>query len=176
MTVTTRSRGQDAADSLSDQSLLLPGQWNGPQASAGDFLLPVGTDWVERDVLEIGMEVAERFPNLRVASCECGRCVEEGHFPHAVLELCKDGVTRPVFGFREFGRHIIDRLMEIHLSNDPERKLEEANRKARAEVKRQVDEQRREGLEVVRSALESHKVNWTGPHDMKTDPNARITR
>lgn len=158
---------------LNDASLLLPGQWEQEQlrtASAG-FLLPVGTSWVQRDVLGIADEINARWPNLRVASCGCGHCVERGHAPHAVLEYCRDGVTRPVFTFVRFGRDVIDRLHQIHVSQNPQAQHEAHNEAVRKELKRKADEKMDEGLEIIESALRSRKQDWRGPDGLRTDPS-----
>lgn len=158
------------------QKLLLPGEWERMQAAAASsrFLVPAGTSWVERDVLGIANEVASRWPNLAVASCDCGHCLERNHYPHVVLEHCRDGVTRPVFGFTRMDRDVIHRLQAIHSSQDPQAKHEKIKEAARAEAKRQREEQQQEQLEVIESALRSPKVNWTGPGGAKTNPHGRL--
>lgn len=159
-----------------EQKLLLPGEWEQIQAqkASSRFLVPTGTDWVEKDVLGIANEVATRWPNLAVASCDCGHCLPRGHYPHVVLEHCKDGVTRPVFGFTRFDRDVIHRLQAIHSSEDPQGKHEKIKEKARADAKKQRADEQREQLEVVEAALRSPKINWTGPGGTKTNPHGRL--
>lgn len=159
----------------SEQKLLLPGDWSTQQmATGGGLIEPVGTHWVERDVLGVAEEVAQRWPNLRVASCDCGCCLSQGHYPHVVVEMCKDGKTRPVFGFTKFGRHIIERLAQIHVSNQSNEQMEKQNEKVREDLKKKTDEKRRADLEVVESALKSHKHDWKGPNGLRTNSYARI--
>jgi len=170
--------GSPDADAPMEQKLLLPGEWEQLQAisASSKFLVPVGTDWVEQDVLGIANEVSIRWPNLAVASCPCGHCLRKGHYPHVVMEHCRDGVTRPVFGFTRLDRRIIDRLKAIHASEDPQAKHEEVKRKARAEAKRKREEEQKEQLEIVEAALRSPKVHWKGPDGMSADPHAKVAR
>jgi len=159
-----------------NQSLLLPGDWNPlQQGRPGGLVEPVGTHWVERDVLGVAQEVAQRWPNLRVASCSCNRCHEQGHYPHVVVELCRDGKQRPVFGFSAFGRHIIERLEAIHVANEPDKQAEKANEQAKKAARKQTDDKRRADLEVIEAALRSPKIDWKGPGGKRADAHARIT-
>ena len=153
--------------------LLMPGEWerlHAVQASSG-FLLPVGVHWVERDVLGIAQEVSRRWPNLRIASCNCGRCVEEGHHPHVVMELTRSGKTVPVFGFMRFGRHVIERLWAIHADQNPNAAAMEHNARQRRALKKKSQEVQAENLEVVEAALNSRKHDWKGPKGLKTNPH-----
>lgn len=170
--VTVREgRREQAASALSNQSLQLPGDWNKIQQSTnrGEFLLPVGTDWVSRDVMGVSEEVY-RVTNgrCRVASCQCGRCLEKGHFPHVVVELGKFGATHPVFGFTSFGPHVVQRLRSIHVSQDPNKKSMDKNAKLLESKKRLAAEVQTHKLEVVHSALRSHKFDWRGPDGLRT--------
>lgn len=152
-----------AAQAPQDQSLLLPGQWQDTAPQAGGFLVPVGTSWVSNDVLRVSEEIAHRWPNLRVASCGCNRCLELGHYPHVVVELTRDGRTVPVFGFTEFSAHIIERLHAIHASQNPNEAAMKHNEMMRHEMKRRQNEAAAEKLEVVEAALKSPKTTWRGP-------------
>lgn len=162
------------AEAPMEQNLLLPGDWERVQAisASSKFILPVGTAWVERDVLGIANEVAARWPNLAIASCPCGRCLETGHYPHVVMEHCKDGQTRPVFGFTRMDRDVIHRLQAIHASQNPQAKHEQLKNKARAEAKKRRDDAQREQLEVIEAALRSPKYDWRGPGGIRTNPYA----
>lgn len=175
--VKVREKADDFAGTM-EQKLLLPGEWERMQAiqASSKFLLPVGTSWVESDVLGIANEVHARWPNLQIASCQCGKCLERGHYPHVVLELTRDGRTEPVFGFTRLNRTVIHRLQAIHASQNPLAKHLEQNEATRAELKSQADQAQREQLEVIEAALKSPKHNWRGPRGMRTDPNARIIR
>lgn len=169
VTVVREGRGHSSA--LSSQSLELPGQWDKftPKTNEGSFLLPVGTHWVENDVLGVAEEVSRvTRGKCRVASCPCGHCVERGHFPHVVLELDKFGRTHPVFGSRSLGPHIVQRLREMHVSNEPNKKSMSQNAKERARRRRLAEERQAERLEVVSSALASHKFDWRGPNGIRT--------
>lgn len=170
--VTVREdRGQSSV--LSDQSLELPGQWDTftPKRSEGAFVLPVGTHWVEQDVLGVAEEVHRiTRGKCRLASCTCGHCLRRGHFPHVVLELDKYGRTNPVFGSRSLGPHIVQRLREMHVSNNPNKKAMKENEKEYNRRKKLAEEVQAEKLEVVQSALNSHKFDWRGPDGMRTKP------
>lgn len=158
------------------QTLLLPGQWAQLQArkASSDFLLPVGTAWVSKDVLGISEEISRRWPSLRVASCDCGRCVAAGHEPHAVVEHCRDGVTRPVFGFRQFDRRVITRLHQIHASQDPLKEVQAKNEALRARFEKEAAEAKAAALEEPIAALSNSRTAWRGsdgktytPHGVK---------
>ena len=168
--VTVReSRANTSA--LSDQSLALPGDWNKVQAqkAASNFLIPVGTSWVERDVLGVADEIYRMTGGkCKVASCSCGRCLDRGHFPHVVVELGRDGRTHPVFGFKHFGPHVIQRMQEIHVSQKHNAKAMKHNEKLRETKRQAAKELQRERLEIVQSALSSSKFDWRGPNGMKT--------
>ena len=170
--------GADTAGGTMQQTLLLPGQWERIEAQrrSSQFILPVGTSWVQADVLGVANEVATRWPNLQIASCNCGKCLDRGHYPHVVLEHTRTGETVPVFGFLRLNRDVIHRLQAIHTSQDPLAKHKEQNELTRAALKAEADAAQKEQLEVVEAALRSPKHNWKGPNGMRTDPNARIIR
>lgn len=167
--------GSAQAEQPLEQKLLLPGEYERLQAvrASSKFLRPVGTAWVESDVLGIANEVATRWPNLAIASCPCGHCLRRGHYPHVVMEHCRDGVTRPVFGFTRLDRDVIHRLQAIHASQDPAAKHEKLKERHRAEAKRQRDEAQREQLDVIEAALKSRKQDWRGPNGLRTRPHAK---
>lgn len=142
-------------------------------SAARSMTLPVGGHFVEKDVLDLAEEVAARFPNLRIASCDCNRCAERGHFPHVVVEMTRDGQQRPVLGFYEFGRHVIDMIHKAHISNLSLRDLEDKEGRARQAKKKEAREELEANLEVVEAALKSPKIEWTGPNGVKTDPHAK---
>lgn len=168
--VTVRESRGDAS-ALSDQSLALPGNWGqfAEVRDTGRFLEPVGTAFVERDVLGVAEEVHRvSGGRCRVASCSCGNCHRKGHFPHAVVEQGNSGRVYPVFGFSEFGPHVVQRLREIHVSNNPNKEAMDHNRKVKARLQKRTDEKRAEGLEIIRAALESRKFDWKGPAGLRT--------
>lgn len=170
--VTVVREGRGHASALSDQSLEVPGQWDhfAPKTNEGDFLLPVGTDWVTNDVLGVAEEVHRvTRGKCRLASCTSGHdCLRLGHFPHVVVELDKFGRTHPVFGSRSIGPHIVQRLREMHVSNNPNARSVENNERIRANRQRLAQEAQAERLEVVSAALASHKFDWRGPNGLRT--------
>jgi hypothetical protein len=168
--VTVRE-GRGDTSALSNQSLNLPGKWNEVQVQKRDaeFLLPVGTAWVSRDVHGVADQIYRMTGGkCKVASCQCGKCISAGHFPHVVLELTKHGHTAPVFGFTSFGPHVIQRMQEIHISNKPNQKSMERNKKLLDAKKKLAVEVQQEKLEVVQAALTSHKFDWRGPNGIRT--------
>lgn len=168
--VTVRG-GRANTSPLANQSLDLPGDWNKVQANknTAEFMLPVGTDWVARDVLGVSEEVSRVTQGkCRVASCQCGRCLDKGHFPHVVVEKGKSGRVYPVFGFTHFGPHVIQRVQEIHVSQNPNKKSMENNKKVLEANKAKARELQTERLEVVHSALSSSKFDWRGPNGIRT--------
>jgi len=170
--------GADAHAGTMKQDLLLPGQYERLEAqrASSHFILPVGTQWVQADVLGIANEVASRWPNLAIASCPCGKCKAAGHYPHVVLEHARDGSTAPVFGFMRLNGDVIHRLQAIHASEDPLAKHKEQNELAHAAAKAEAAAAQRERLEVVRAALSSPKLDWKGPDGLRTDVNAKTPR
>ena len=171
VTPVTVREGRADSSALSNQSLALPGDMGNLQVNRNDaeFLMPVGTHWVEQDVLRISEEV-DRITQgkCRVASCNCNNCERQGHFPHVVLELGKDGRTHPVFGFTQFGPHVVQRIREIHVSQNPNKKAMTENQRLLAERKQRTRDAQSEKLEIVKSALSSHKHNWRGPNGIRT--------
>lgn len=173
--VTVVREGRGHASALSDQSLELPGEWHlglQPRTNQGSFLLPVGTSWVENDVLGVAEEVyCITRGKCRVASCTQGHdCMKLGHFPHVVVELDKRGRTHPVFGSSSLGPHIVQRLREMHVSNNPNEKSVRQNEKIRKELEKKSREVLTEKLEIVESALTSRKYDWRGPDGLRTRP------
>ena len=170
-TPVTVREGRGHASALSDQSLQLPGQWDKVQTVTNEsrFLLPTGIGWVENDVLGVADEV-RRVTNgkCRLASCACGKCLERGHFPHVVLELTRTGRTVPVFGAKQLGPHIVQRLQQMHVSNNPNKASMEQNQKVRTAIRQKAIDSAREKLEVVEGALRSHKFDYRGPNGMRT--------
>lgn len=168
--VTVRE-GRGSTSALSHQSLNLPGKWDETQVQkkGADFLLPVGTSWVSRDVHGVADEIYRMTGGkCKVASCQCGRCIEVGHFPHVVLERTRQGHTSPVFGFTSFGPHVIQRMQEIHISQKPNQKSMENNRKLKASMQKHAEDIQREKLAVVEAALSSPKFDWRGPNGIRT--------
>lgn len=151
----------------------MPGQFERLQSveRSKHFAIPVGTHWVERDVLYISEEIARRWPNLLVVSCSCGQCTLQGHYPHMIMEACRDGQTRPVFGFHEFGRHLIERLQAAHNENTSDllERMHRDNEKVRKAKRDEALDEQREATEIVAAALESPKLKWTGPNGITTD-------
>lgn len=171
VTPVTVREGRADSSALSNQSLQLPGKYEQIQSvkNADKMMLPIGTDWVQRDVLGISEEVYRvSGGRCRVASCSCGRCTDKGHFPHVVLEQGKSGRTYPVFGFTSFGPHVLQRLREIHVSQKPNKKSMQDNAKLMTKKKQLADDKLKEKLEVVEAALSSPKFNWRGPDGMRT--------
>lgn len=167
----TVKEGRANSAALSNQNLAIPGDWDSLRLSskASEFLTPVGTHWVERDVLGVAEEVYKITDGkCRVASCQCGKCLEKGHFPHVVVELGKDGRTHPVFGFTRFGPHVTQRIREIHISQNPNKKSMENNRKIHEARKQKARDLQTERLEIVEAALKSHKFDWRGPNGIRT--------
>lgn len=170
--VGSRGSANDALPRTDAQDLLLPGHHEQVKAveRASHFLIPVGTHWVERDVLFVSEEITRRWPNLAVVSCSCCHCLERGHHPHMVVESCRDGQTRPVFGFAEFGRHVIEQLAAIHVENSGGRldQMRRHNEKIIESRAKKAREQSEEAAEVVVAALRSHKHDWRGPNGLRT--------
>lgn len=168
--VTVRE-GRGDTSALSKQSLDLPGNWDKVSVArdTSRFLLPAGTSFVERDVLNVAEEVHRVSEGkLSVASCSCGRCVEKGHFPHVVLELDRRGRTSPVFGFTTFGPEVVQRVREIHISQKHVQKASARNKLIREQAKKNASLAQQEKLEIIEAALKSSKFDWRGPEGLRT--------
>ena len=147
------------------QRLLLPGQWEKLKAveASRNFALPLGTHWIERDVFDITSEIQHRWPELRVASCSCGRCMYVGHYPHMVCEVAPDGSYAPVFGFSEFSREVIDRLFLLDAQRfrggvkEQMQKIQEKNRSNLRAQENALNDETEERKDMVVSALRSGK-------------------
>lgn len=139
----------------------------------GSLLVPDGTGWVEHDTLGVAEEVAQRWPNLRVAECRkrCNDCSALGHFPYVVCELTKSGKTVPVLGFLRLDRQVIDTLWSISQAAGDQQKLADAhNERIRAELAQKAADQQQAALEIIGAALKSHKYDWKGPGGVKIGP------
>lgn len=160
-----------------EQKLLLPGEWEKLTAieNSKQFMLPLGANWIEHDVLNITKTIMERWPELRIASCDCGWCHRRGHFPHMVMEIRQDGSMVPVFGFSEFSGEIIQHLEAIDSRMEGGAKELAKKRIAQME-KHRIDRKAREKdergdlLDMAESALRSHKHDYSTPIG-KCSPN-----
>lgn len=165
-------QGSPDAGAPQRNPLAIPGQWQAQelrQASQG-FLLPVGTSWVQRDVLGVAEEVHRLWPNLRVASCGCGHCLVRGHYPHVVLEACADNVTRPVFGVQRLTAEVIDRLHAIHSDQNPAAAHVRHNEVLRKRFQAEADAARQEALEEPIAALKDTRSTWRGSNGKVYSP------
>lgn len=158
----------------SDQeSLALPGNWDITEDrldTSSQLLLPVGTDFVEQDVLSIAERAWVEF-GVRIASCACGACLGRGHFPHMVMEVTEHGETVPVFGFKQFDNRVLKRLHEIDTRRvDVGKQVRDKREAARRDRRRQFHDAQGEALDMVESALRSHKHEYKTPIGT-TDPN-----
>lgn len=144
-------------------TLMLPGKTERlARTRAADwFVLPVGTDWVRRDTLRITAEIERLWPTLRVCECRCGHCLQRGHWPFLVVELTAKGETVPVFGVEALDGRVLRRLYDAHRDRKPLERMNAANARARAAAEQVMAEERAERLEVVGSALRSHKHRYT---------------
>lgn len=164
--------GVDLNPKYRKQDLLLPGQWDKSLTSvdnAGKFLLPQGTHWIEADVLNITRAIKNRWPELGVASCACGKCAMRGHFPHMVVQLSLKGKTIPVFGFSEFSPEIIRHLEALDFRRHDKGarglaeeliKQDEAKRLSR---KNSLQDEREEHKDMIVGALRSRKHDYSTP-------------
>ena len=148
----------------------IEGMWGTNTDASGAFLLPSGGKWVERDVLDIAGEIQARWPNLRLASCNCGKCAQEGHYPFVVLHLDKTGAQVPVIGATTLDRRLIEAIAEMHASNVSYRKMKRREEQRKRAITKAREERREEAREIVRSALSSPKERWVGPNGLATDP------
>lgn len=161
------------------QELLLPGREGSVQVkrNLSNFLIPVGTHWVERDVLFISEEISRRWPSAIVVSCNRnhpGECAPVGHYPHMVMERLPDGRTLPVMGFERFEPDVIHRLQAIHVSQDPQATHEQINRRERKARHQRVQEHGRELAEIVGAALRSNSHSWKGPDGIAASPHGAV--
>jgi len=165
------------------QPLDMPGEsssWSEIQADqredsqTGSLLVPNGAGWVEHDTLGVAEEVAQRWPNLRVAECtkRCTDCAALGHFPFVVCELTRSGKTVPVIGFLKLNREVIDTLWSVSQAAGDQQKLaNEHNARLKAEIDQKSADQQAEALEIIGAALKSHKYDWKGPGGFSISPN-----
>lgn len=160
------------------QDLLMPGDWDTLQRAQRvegqrdqSLLVPAGTEWVESSAVGVAEEVSRRWPNLRIASCKCNMCLEQGHYPHVVCELTRSGQTVAVLGFIELDRRVVDTLWAMSHEHDQQKLADEHNSRMREQVEKRRNEARRERLEVIQGALESRKHDWRGPGGVRTNPH-----
>lgn len=166
-------------ENLRKGDLLLPGyeQMHRIKESSGQFAIPVGGHWVEMDVLRIAEKVEEYSQGqCRVWSCTCGRCLDhpdvmQRHYPHKVVEVLPDGGLADVFGFSEFGDHVVHHLIAIDRQlADPWEVQAQEDAKVKKRVEAERREAQREALDAIETALKSRKIHWKGPDGLYADP------
>lgn len=115
---------------------------------------------VERDALHIAEKVHEYDPNLRIQYLESAPRFDEP--PFQIVEHCKDGIDRVVFGFWEMNDTVIERLYKADTQAfDIDARLTKQNVKAREDEKQRYREKAEEAIEIAVDVLKSPKSTYT---------------
>lgn len=159
-----------APDSARPSSLMLPGDWQREQArrASDEFVIPMGTDFVRADLLEVSLEVKRLWPELDIVQCKSGHdCMELGHYPFMVMERTRSGKTYPVVGTDRLDKGLIERLWRMHREQRGVEDIKQQNEKAQERKRKHRQEERLEQLEVAEAALSSSKYDWRGPNGIR---------
>lgn len=120
--------------------------------------------FVERDVLNIVEKINDYDPNLKVQYLNPDRASSPGDPPYQIIELCRDGVWRLVFGCWELNEQILDRLRYADMQHQD---LLAAIDKKNAEVKRDQNRRYRDSMDeakdIVAHVLRSPKGRYSIP-------------
>jgi len=115
---------------------------------------------VEEDVLGIVQRIRDYDPNLVVQYCDPMRA-EFQDAPFRILELCPDGMRRPVMDVWTLDERVLERLHQLdsHSHNVLE-DLDRINRKASEQGKRRFREEVNAVSEMVYGVLNSPKDTY----------------
>lgn len=166
---------------MKNETLHMPGEWEKEQARqrSDEFLIPVGTRWLRADVLGVCAEIRRLWPELDVVKCnyEGHDCMALGHWPYMVMEVTRTGKQYPVLGVEKLDNSVVKRLWAMHESQVHAEAILRGNRRALERQHQKTMDVGREGLEVVESALRSHKFEgWKGPGGKKLGEYGRDKR
>ncbi len=122
---------------------------------------------VERDALHVAEKVHEYDPRLRVQFLE--QAVGVGDPPFRVMELCNDGIERPLFYFWKLDDSVLERIHKADTTKwDIQERIEKTNRQAKerqSKYSRDVfDEVKDIVASVIRSPKDTYSVKdpWSG--------------
>ena len=123
-------------------------------------LVKVGGVLVERDVLGIVEKIQETWPELKVQYLESAPTSLDQP-PFQIVEICKDGVERVVFGVWQLDERVIARLIacDTHFG-DPNQVSLDNNERVRKENVMRFREKLGEASEIAHAVLRSPKDTY----------------
>lgn len=125
---------------------------------------------VESDALKIAEKVNLYDPNLRVTFLnESARSV--GEPPYVIVERCRDGVDRPVFGVWKLDETVLQRIYAADNEKwNVLQRVDETNARAKQQEKRRYKEVMAEAKEITEAVLRSPKSTYTVPESITKGP------
>ena len=127
--------------------------------------------YVESDVLSVVRRVREYDSNLRVQYLNDANCgVNEP--PYRVVEVCSDGVVRPLFSIWTLDERVLQRIYAADTRKwDVLGRLDRTNDKVRASDNRRYRDRLEEAHEITSTVLRSPKDTFSVPANV-LDPDA----
>jgi hypothetical protein len=114
---------------------------------------------IEDDVVHVVKEIARLWPELKVQYIERP---ELGEQPYRVVEMCKDGVERPVLTVTQLDDRLLDMLHQCDAHKSNILTIMDANNREVAKVKAAEDKDWREAAkDVMKSFAKSPKGRWS---------------
>jgi hypothetical protein len=118
---------------------------------------------VERDVLDVARRVNEYDTNLKVQFLNDANCgVDEP--PYRIVEVCTDGVERPLFSVWTLDERVLQRIYAADLQKwDVLGRLDRSNAKAKTVENRRYKDRLEEASEITTTVLRSPKDTYIVP-------------
>lgn len=117
---------------------------------------------VEEDVNNVVEKIRNYDPNLIVQYLDPARATDLTDAPYRIMELCPDGLTRPVMQVWELDDRVIERIHDLDKHRvDILAQLDATNAKARQAEQRRYKQEIEAVSEMVRGVLRSPKDTYT---------------
>lgn len=117
---------------------------------------------VEADVYNIARRIEEYDPNLHVQFLTDVQRIDEP--PFRIVERCKDGIDRPLFGVWILDETVLQRIFAADTQKfDVLKRLDENNAKAKQVEKQRYRDSMEHASEIVQAVIKSPKDTFTVP-------------
>ena len=125
--------------------------------------LPDG-NWITRDALGIIQQIQEYDENLKVQYLDPSRADDPKDPPYRIMEFCRDGQWRMVFGVWQLDGSVIERLRRADMQRqDLLKAIDDHNAKIQLERNRRYEEKMLEAADIVEHVVKSNKGRYTIP-------------
>jgi len=117
---------------------------------------------VEKDALRIAEAIEDISPNLKVI-CLDPTTAGVNEAPFVIVELCTDGVWRPVFSAWQLDQRVLDRIhmADRYAGNNALAMVEEAEAAFYKKEHQRFQEEREKAIDLVASIVRSPKSSFT---------------